>query len=361
MNMPDLSAPDLSIIVPVLNEAKHLPRLLLALSQQTDITLEIIVVDGGSDDASVELALAQPGAQPGVQVVRTSPGRGQQMNAGAELASADWLLFLHADTLPRYATQLRGALASLQASKNLKVAGHFALEFQREQNENNLLYRYMQEKTASNRRYTINGDQGLLIARTWFAELGGFDTRMAFLEDQKIAAKVHERGRWQCLPGTLLTSARRFETEGVRSRYLLMAIIMTAYAIELQAFFERAPRLYQTQGSTGRLLLTPYFRCLGACMRELGWREGLARWGRVGHFIVRQSWQLFFFIDVVLRPWLGKGRYPATRLHDRLIAPCIHNRVGDWVLSVLAFIYGMVLLRGYYRWRERRDLSGLPE
>lgn len=357
MSTPDPSAPELSIVVPVLNEAKYLPRLLLALSQQADIALEIIVVDGGSSDASVELALAQPG----VQVVHTPPGRGLQMNAGAELASADWLLFLHADTLPRYAAQLRGALAHLKTFETLKVAGHFPLEFEREKSDNNLLYRYMQEKTASNRRYTINGDQGLLIARTWFAELGGFDACMGFLEDQKIAAKVHEQGRWQCLPGTLRTSARRFETEGARNRYLLMAMIMAAYAIDLQTFFERAPRLYQTQSETGRLLLTPYFRCFGTCMRGLGWRERVARWGRIGHFAVRQSWQLFFFIDVVLRPWLGAGRYPATLLHDRLIAPCIHNRVGDWVLSVLSFVYAMVLLRGYYRWRERRDLGGLQE
>ncbi len=347
-----MSQPDLSIVIPVLDEAENLPRLFQALAEQRGIVLEIIVVDGGSADNSANISKAH-----GVVVLQSAPGRGLQMNAGAARASADWLLFLHADTLPSYAGQFRDALAQIQACNTSRVAGHFALEFERQQRKNTLLYRYMQEKTASHRRHTINGDQGLLVTRAWFFELGSFDTRLAFLEDQRIAVKVHEYGRWLMLPGHLITSARRFETEGAKTRYILMAIIMAMYAIDLREFFTRAPRVYEAQSATGRLLLTPYFRCLRAIMRDFGWRKSTQCWVQVGHFVLAESWQLFFIIDVALRPLLGKDRYPATTFHDRIFAPLTHHRFGAWVTCGLVFVYTMGVLAPWYRWRERRWLA----
>ena len=344
--------PNLSIIIPVLDEAGTLPRLFQALASQQSINLEIIVVDGGSHDNSAEIAAAS-----GAKLLTSAPGRGQQMNTGAAEASADWLLFLHADTLPQYPAQLSEALAHIKACDNPKTAGHFSLLFERSHDKNKLLYRYMQEKTASHRRYTINGDQGLLIPRDWFQTLGGFDTRMPFLEDQRIAAKVHEHGSWLLLPGELTTSARRFEVEGAKTRYILMAIIMAMYAIDLPQFFDRAPRVYQAQSATGRLLLTPYFRCLHGIMRDLGWRKSFASWAKVGHFVVGQSWQLFFILDVALRPMLGATRYPATCFHDRVFAPITHHRVGAWITGLLVFTYTMGMLAPWYRWRERKLLK----
>lgn len=342
---------ELSIIIPALDEAECLPRVLKALTDQRAINLEIIVVDGGSQDNSAEIAAAH-----GARVLHSPAGRGRQMNAGAAQARAAWLLFLHADTQPQYATQLAAALAQMQTCQNEQVAGHFALEFERSENRNGLLYRYMQEKTASHRRFTINGDQGLFISATWFSELGGYDTRMPFLEDQRIAAQVHDRGHWQLLPGKLLTSARRFETEGAITRYILMAIIMAMYATDLKEFFERAPRVYQAQSATGRLLLTPYFRCLHSIMRDFGWRKSTRYWIDVGYFVLGQSWQLFFVLDVGARPLLGPGRYPATAFHDRVFVPLTRHRVGAWVTAGLVFSYTMGLLAPWYRWRERRIL-----
>lgn len=349
-----MRGPDLSIIIPVLDEAQTLPRLFAALAQAQSISLETIVVDGGSRDRSKLIAAAHD-----ARVLDSAPGRGRQMNAGAQQATAPFLLFLHADTRPQSATQLAQALAqilaAIKAAPQPRVAGHFALEFERDEDRNKLLYRYMQEKTASGRRYTINGDQGLLIARDWFFELGGFDTRMPFLEDQRMAATIHDRGQWLLLPGRLITSARRFETEGAKTRYILMAIIMAMYAVRLDTFFERAPRVYAAQGATGRLLLTPYFRCLRSIMRDFGWRKSLHYWLQVGHFVVGQSWQLLFVLDVAARPLLGAGRYPATAFHDRVFAPLTHHRVGAWVTALLVFIYTMGVLAPWYRWRERRQ------
>lgn len=347
-----MSAPDLSIIIPVLDEAQTLPRLFAVLAGVDSMALEIIVVDGGSQDQSKQIAIAH-----GARVLDSAAGRGRQMNLGAGHANAPLLLFLHADTRPQSATQLAQAVAQIQAAAHARVAGHFALEFEREQRKNDLLYRYMQEKTASQRRYTINGDQGLLIARSWFWELGGFDTRLPFLEDQRMAATIHDQGEWLLLPGQLITSARRFETEGAKTRYILMAIIMAMYAVRLDAFFERAPRVYATQSVTGRLLLTPYFRCLRAIMRDFGWRRSLHYWLQVGHFVLSQSWQLFFVLDVAMRPLLGPGRYPATAFHDRVFAPLTHHRVGAWVTALLVFTYTMGILAPWYRWRERRQIK----
>ena len=83
----------LSIIIPTLNEAEHLPALLDDLKQQQNISLEIIVGDGGSTDATRAVAEAY-----GVSFVSAKPGRGAQMNAAARKATGEYLLFLHADS-----------------------------------------------------------------------------------------------------------------------------------------------------------------------------------------------------------------------------------------------------------------------
>lgn len=338
------------MIVPALDEAAALPDLLDTLSAQGDVALEIIVADGGSTDDSASIARAY-----GTTVVHAERGRATQMNAGAAAATAPWLLFLHADSLPEHDRQLAQALAALQAEHDSRVAGHFALRFARSHSGNDFLYRYMQAKSATNRPGTINGDQGLLIGADWFHALNGFDSTMPFLEDQRMAGRIREQGRWILLPGRLVTSARRFEAEGVRSRYLLMAIIMAMHAIDMPEFFRRAPAVYRAQGETGRLLVTPYFRLLRRLMRELGPRKSLRRWYAVGGYALDQSWQLFFACDVLLQPIIGDRR-PLTRLHDRLLFSLIHNRLGRAMTTVLVFMTIMGLIAPWCRWREHRAL-----
>lgn len=283
------------MVVPTLDEAETLPRLLAALGAQRGVSLETIVADGGSTDGTPEIAAAH-----GARVVRAPRGRGAQMNAGAAVADGEWLLFLHADSRPTQPDQLRRALDTLRARSGRRLAGHFALRFERARHGRRFLYRLMEAKSASNRRYTINGDQGMLLRRDWFEALGGFDESLLFLEDQRLAARVEDAGAWVLLPGRLATSARRFEAEGLGARYLLMALIMAMYLAGEEGFFEQAPALYRAQAEAGYLRVRPFL--------ALAWRRYAARnragrrafRRRLGVVALGQAWQLTLMLSVAL-------------------------------------------------------------
>ena len=165
------------------------------------------------------------------------------------------------------------------------------------------------------------GCDRVLLAAPFFIRLGGFDERLPFLEDQRIAARIRACGRWLTLPGRLHTSARRFESEGFHRRYLLMGLIMAMHSLGREEFFARSPQVYRVQRETGRLLLSPYFRLLRSLARHHGGlRETGATVLRLGGYLRANLWQLFFFCDVLLHPLLGPGRYPLLGLHDRLRA-----------------------------------------
>ena len=342
----------LSVIVPVIDEAGALPGLLADIAAQRGLALEVVMVDGGSRDASPDIARAA-----GARVIESRPGRGAQMNAGAAAALGDWLCFLHADSRLTHPAQLADALARLEACDDQRVAGHFRLRFVRARAGRGLFYRYLEAKTATGRRHTINGDQGLMLRRAFFDALGGFDTRLPFLEDQRMAAAIRARGRWCLLEHPLATSARRFEVEGAFARYLLMALIMSMHLADVSLFFARAPRVYARQPETGRLRLMPYFRLLRTLARDCGPRAtGRVAW-RVAGVAVSQSWQLFFALDVGLEQGLGVSRRPATRLHDRLLRPVFHNRVARGLVLVLGagVVFGPLQLGCALVERARRD------
>ena len=109
------------------------------------------------------------------------------MNAAAILARGEYLLFLHADSRLPETGLLADALSELQTSATAgpRVAGHFRLRFIRSHAGGDLFYRYMEAKTALNRVNTTNGDQGLLLSRAFFAELG---VRRVILANQLVGA-----------------------------------------------------------------------------------------------------------------------------------------------------------------------------
>lgn len=329
----------LSIIIPALNEARTLPKLLQQLQAQQDIPCEIIVADGGSQDGTAAVA-----RQAGVALVPSARGRGRQMNAGATQAHGDFLLFLHADSGVESATLLTDALTALEReiaqSGHPRVAGHFPLRFVEGDPAFARFYRHLEGKTRLNRPYTINGDQGLLLSAAFFAELGGFDEQLPFMEDQRIAAKIFAQGRWMVLPGELLTSARRFEIEGRRERYTLMAILMGLDAANVEEFFARAPRVYATQNETGRLQLQPILQWIRAIFRQRGFFKTLAILYRIGQFVRENAWQLAYWRDQVN----GAPHLPRLKFYDRWLHPLTRNPLADVLAASLVSLWFFVWL-----------------
>jgi rSAM/selenodomain-associated transferase 2 len=199
-----MDGPIVSIVVPVLNEAAHLPGLLDRLAGLPG-RWELVVCDGGSTDATVELAETHP-ARP--LVVRAPRGRAAQMNAGAAVASGDALLFLHADTcLPDGAyAELARALADPAV-----IGGNFALRFDGGDRFSRVLGAWY---ALQRRAHVYYGDSAIWLRRDTFDRLGGFRP-LPIMEDYDLVRRLERTGRTACLPGPAITSARRWQQLGL--------------------------------------------------------------------------------------------------------------------------------------------------
>ena len=113
----------LSIIIPTLNEQQHIQKLLLQLSAQRNVSFEIIVSDGGSKDATLKIA-----KDIGALIVSGEPGRGKQLNNGAQYAKGEYFLFLHPDSGIENKFQLKDSLDFIKGLSE-PSAGHFKLNF----------------------------------------------------------------------------------------------------------------------------------------------------------------------------------------------------------------------------------------
>lgn len=201
----------LSIIVPVLDEASLLPEAMQRLVPLVARGVEVIVVDGGSADGSAELA-----ERPGVRVIRARRGRAQQMNAGAEIARGDILLFLHADSaLPETAVDtVCGALAG-----GAGVWGRFDVALRNAGPLLRLVARLINLRSRLSGIAT--GDQAMFVSAQAFTAAGGFPDQ-PLMEDIELSKRLLRLSRPACLRERVVTSARRWETHGVLRTILLM-------------------------------------------------------------------------------------------------------------------------------------------
>ncbi|NNL42633.1 MAG: glycosyltransferase [Desulfobacterales bacterium] len=339
---------NLSVIIPTLNEQDCLPLLLADLAAQKKVNLQIIVADGGSTDDTIKHC------QPfGPIIVRTSGGRGMQLNAGFKKSTRDNLLFLHADTRIKDPFLLSNALEhwnkTLANANHDRIAGHFPLKFIRTNQNNNMSFRYAEGKTYFNRINTTNGDQGFLLKRSFFKDLGGFNESQHFLEDQKLAEKIRNQGTWITLPGLLYTSGRRFEVESFNRRYILMGMLMALYSTGRKEFFERAKTIYSSQSETGYLLLKPYFiAAIKMFVYDLGFSGSIRAWFYVGRYIRQNSWQMFYFFDVLFRTSVKNKDYPFLKFHDKYFWPVTNNSVCDGINTLISFFWYMLVLAPYF-------------
>lgn len=222
--------PLISVIVPVLDDAPALVRLLATLAP--DHCVEIIVVDGAHDPALEPMLRLRAD----VQLVRTARGRGHQMNVGAEQAHGDWLLFLHADsTLPAgWIDAIRSA--DREASV---VSGWFRFRLDADAWQARCLERLVAWRVGLLR--LPYGDQGLFVRRSTFQALGGYRP-IPLMEDVEFVRRLVRAGRVRPSALPLTTSARRWVRDGWFRRSARNLILLGAYLAGVSP--ERLARRY---------------------------------------------------------------------------------------------------------------------
>ena len=207
----------LSIIMPVLDEGEGIAGALDALAELRALGVEVIVVDGGSKDATVQRARLRAD-----HVLLSPPGRALQMNAGAAKASGDVLLFLHADTrLPPEAERL--VLDGLARSTHhwgrfdvmLPGGPHFALVA--------ALMNVRSRLTG-----IATGDQAIFVARDAFREAGGYPP-IPLMEDVALCKALLKRSRPLCLRDKVTASPRRWHKHGFLRTTVLMWRLRVEY------------------------------------------------------------------------------------------------------------------------------------
>ncbi len=200
----------ISVIIPALNEAAHLPRLLRRLNEMPAVA-QIIVADGGSDDETVAIARAA-----GALVVEDARGRGPQQNLGAQFADGDIFWFLHADCLPP-----RGAAGQIErAIKRGAIGGNFRIKFA----ARGLAPRLFEQIARAQRaRGVYYGDSGIWMARRTWLVSGGFPNWPLF-EDYALVRQLESLGPTACCAGRLQVSARRFAHQPARVLWLWLEL-----------------------------------------------------------------------------------------------------------------------------------------
>jgi rSAM/selenodomain-associated transferase 2 len=202
--------PALSIIVPVLNEAKGIEAALAALAPLRARGAQVIVADGSSQDGTA--ALARPWAD---RVLDAPRGRARQMNSGARDATGEILLFLHADTLlPPDADEI--IRKAIRAGADW---GRFDVCI----SGRPWMLRVVAELMNRRSRWTgiATGDQAIFVRRNVFERIGGF-TDQPLMEDVEFSARLRRIAAPACLRDRVVTSGRRWEARGVWHTIFLM-------------------------------------------------------------------------------------------------------------------------------------------
>lgn len=203
--------PTISVILPVLDEAARIGRRLDELAREPGFD-EVIVVDGGSHDGTLDVVRARGTAR----VIEAPRGRARQMNAGAQLAGGAVLLFLHADvSLPPGAPRLiSGALSDPKV-----VAGAFRTWHVPDARHQWAPWLHLADIRSRYSRLPY-GDQAIFVRRDVFRRLGGYPEQ-ELMEDLELSLRLRRLGRIQILPQNVRVSGRRFLAHPFRDTALV--------------------------------------------------------------------------------------------------------------------------------------------
>lgn len=194
----------ISIIIPIFNEVDAIHRLLLHIENVVSKTIpyEIIVVDGGSTDASSKQVQNSKSAI----LIPSEKGRAKQMNAGAKHASGNILYFLHCDSFP----PKNFDVAIVNEIDNGNLAGCFRMKF----DYNHPVLLVSQWFTRFNHISCRGGDQSLFVAKELFDKIKGFNESYIIYEDNEIIKRLYQEQQFIVIPKYLITSARRYRING---------------------------------------------------------------------------------------------------------------------------------------------------
>ncbi len=199
----------ISVIVPAYNEEELLPRCLESIIQQQE-ACQLIIVDGASEDSTLQVAQRYADRV----IILDEPGLARQLNAGAEAASGDILLFLHADSL-----LVPGCLARLKCLPEKFVGGAFTMHVA----GNRFFFRLLSLGGDVFCRLSgiYFGDRGIFIRTKIFKQMGGF-VELPIMADVDFSQRLKSQGKTILLPGPVVSSSRKFEKESPwRTLYLI--------------------------------------------------------------------------------------------------------------------------------------------
>lgn len=228
----------LSIIIPVLNEAENIEKLLLHLVKNSNKrdSLEIIICDGGSTDGTQKIVekVAATFSEISITLLHTGKGRAKQMNAGAAIAKGDIFYFLHADSFPpnNYDTLI------YQEVEKGNLAGCFKMKF----DSNHWWLRLASWLTKLTWRACRGGDQSQFITKDLFEKIGGYDESYIIYEDNILINELYKRKQFVVIQEWIGSSARLYREKGIWNlQYHFWAIYVKKWfgadADELYAYY----------------------------------------------------------------------------------------------------------------------------
>lgn len=249
-----------SVIIPTLNEERYIRSCIRAI-RAADSEVEIIVVDGGSEDGTPNIAL-----QEGAIVEYSKLGRGIQLNHGAAIARGDILVFLHADTI------LSATVFDVlrQSFADPKIAlGRCRLRF----DVKHPLLQFYAACARIESVFTTFGDQCIVVRRSFFDAVGGFPEWQLF-EDVALLQVARSKTRVHAFPTTVVTSARKFIKHGILRQQLRNAAMLLLYIVgvspdRLAAIYREKVRYNTTPASRKQDILQPAKRSKQLCEHSI--------------------------------------------------------------------------------------------